>query len=75
MTIHKAKGKEFDGIVLVEGAFVSQLFDTNREQPPYQRCRRLLRSASRAPAVVSLSSDDMARRLSLQTIIDMVLPE
>jgi DNA helicase-2/ATP-dependent DNA helicase PcrA len=43
MTIHKAKGKEFDGIVLVEGAFVSQLFDTNREQPPYQRCRRLLR--------------------------------
>jgi len=43
MTIHKAKSKEFDGVVLVEGGFVSQFFDANREQPPYRRSRRLLR--------------------------------
>ena len=43
MTIHKSKGKEFDGVVLVEGAYVSLFFDQNREAPPYQRSRRLLR--------------------------------
>jgi DNA helicase-2/ATP-dependent DNA helicase PcrA len=43
MTIHKSKGKEFDGVVLVEGAFVSPFFDQNRENPPFERSRRLLR--------------------------------
>jgi len=43
MTIHKAKGKEFDGVVLVEGQFESQFFNPNREQPPYPQSRRLLR--------------------------------
>lgn len=42
MTIHKSKGKEFDGVVLVEGHFESPFFD-NREGPPHQRSRRLLR--------------------------------
>jgi DNA helicase-2/ATP-dependent DNA helicase PcrA len=43
MTIHKVKGKEFDGVVLVEGSFISPFMDTKREEPPHQRSRRLLR--------------------------------
>ncbi len=43
MTIHKSKGKEFDAVVLVEGAFSSPFFDKSRETPPFERSRRLLR--------------------------------
>lgn len=43
MTIHKSKGKEFDAVVLVEGSHRSPFFDTAREQPPFERSRRLLR--------------------------------
>lgn len=45
MNMHKAKGKEFDGVVLVEGEFKSSFFDERYEDPPYGRSRRLLRVA------------------------------
>jgi DNA helicase-2/ATP-dependent DNA helicase PcrA len=45
MNIHKSKGKEFDGVVLVEGAFKSFFFDDRTEKPPYPQSRRLLRVA------------------------------
>ncbi|CAG7574217.1 DNA helicase-2/ATP-dependent DNA helicase PcrA [Barrientosiimonas humi] len=42
MTIHKSKGKEFDGVVLVEGQYRGSFFD-RREQHPHPASRRLLR--------------------------------
>lgn len=45
MTIHKSKGKEFDAVVLVEGAFNGQFFNAQKEMPPYEASRRLLRVA------------------------------
>ena len=54
-TIHKSKGKEYDGVVLVEGAYKSTFLDQNREKPPYPGSRRLLRvGITRARSLVTL---------------------
>lgn len=45
MTMHKSKGKEFDGVVVIEGLYKGKFFDTQREVPPYAAARRLLRVA------------------------------
>lgn len=44
MTLHKSKGKEFDGAILVEGQFVAQFFNDKdeKDKPLYQSARRLL---------------------------------
>lgn len=64
MNMHKAKGKEFDGVVLVEGAFKSSFFDERNEQPPFERSRRLLRvGLTRARTRVTIVRPQNARPL------------
>lgn len=58
MNMHKAKGKEFDGVVLVKGAFKLGFFDKRYEGPPYERSRRLLRVDSRLATIVRPQTAD-----------------
>lgn len=43
MTIHKAKGKEFDGVLLVEGQFRGTFFRDDDTKAERAAARRLLR--------------------------------
>ena len=63
MTIHKSKGKEFDGVVLVEGLHSSPFFMAH-EAPAYAASRRLLRvGISRARSFVVFVRPKKARAL------------
>lgn len=54
MNMHKSKGKEFDGVVIVEGQFSGQFLNP-REPAPHEPSRRLLRVAiTRARRSVTL---------------------
>ncbi|MEU6244024.1 ATP-dependent helicase [Streptomyces sp. NPDC047024] len=45
MSIHRSKGKEFDGIVIVEGTYSARLLDTSWDAKRTDEARRLLRVA------------------------------
>jgi len=45
MTAHKAKGKEFDAVVIVDGRFRGKFYEDRDEPAPYLQGRRLLRVA------------------------------
>ena len=57
MTLHKAKGKEFDGVIIFDESRISPLLYGNKKHP-YTRCRKLLRvGITRARSHVFLLTD------------------
>ena len=64
MNFHKSKGKEFDGVVMVEGQHWSRFFNEAREDEPFDQSRRILRVAmTRACRLVMMVRPRDARPL------------
>jgi DNA helicase-2/ATP-dependent DNA helicase PcrA len=65
MNMHKSKGKEFDGVVIVEGAHHSRLLNPDWPEKQQAAARRLLRVAlTRARLFVVLVRPEDASRLT-----------
>lgn len=67
MTLHKAKGKEFDGVIIAEGRFNARLLDPSWDDQASESKRRLLRvGITRARhLVVFVRPDDAVPLLDL----------
>ena len=69
MTMHKAKGKEFDGVLLVEGEYQGRFYDPSREDAPFMSARLLLRvGITRARHRVVILRPERRRRCALPRI-------
>jgi DNA helicase-2/ATP-dependent DNA helicase PcrA len=69
MTLHKAKGKEFDGVVIIEGQYKGSFFRDrdSEEDRPHSATRRLLRvGITRARYRVCILRPNGARKLTDQ---------
>lgn len=67
MTMHKAKGKEFDGVVIIEGQYKGTFFGDPGESEPHSATRRLLRvGITRARHKVCILRPNGVRRLTDQ---------